>query len=81
MECGLKHHICMNLTLVPSAPIAVTQMRVNVIPAVSVGCFYFFPFRWFAKRFLHPDVVSIYDYVFLWDEDLGVKHFNPGRYT
>lgn len=35
---------------------------------------------WFAKRFLHPDVVSIYDYVFLWDEDLGVKHFNPGRY-
>ena len=36
--------------------------------------------RWFAKRFLHPDVVSIYDYVFLWDEDLGVDHFNPGRY-
>ncbi|KAL8130435.1 hypothetical protein V2J09_019590, partial [Rumex salicifolius] len=35
---------------------------------------------WFAKRFLHPDVVSIYDYVFLWDEDLGVKHFHPGRY-
>ncbi|KAF5472013.1 hypothetical protein F2P56_008763 [Juglans regia] len=35
---------------------------------------------WFAKRFLHPDVVSIYDYIFLWDEDLGVKHFNPGRY-
>ncbi|EXB51801.1 hypothetical protein L484_006374 [Morus notabilis] len=35
---------------------------------------------WFAKRFLHPDVVSIYDYVFLWDEDLGVKNFNPGRY-
>lgn len=35
---------------------------------------------WFAKRFLHPDVVSIYDYVFLWDEDLGVKNFNPERY-
>lgn len=35
---------------------------------------------WFAKRFLHPDVVSIYDYIFLWDEDLGVEHFNAGRY-
>ncbi|KAL5562882.1 hypothetical protein UlMin_032629 [Ulmus minor] len=32
---------------------------------------------WFPKRFLHPDVVSIYDYIFLWDEDLGVEHFNP----
>ncbi|KAG9452722.1 hypothetical protein H6P81_005626 [Aristolochia fimbriata] len=35
---------------------------------------------WFAKRFLHPDVVSTYDYIFLWDEDLGVEHFHPGRY-
>lgn len=35
---------------------------------------------WFAKRFLHPDVVSIYDYVFLWDEDLGIENFHPGRY-
>ncbi|KAL6197481.1 hypothetical protein ACLB2K_033089 [Fragaria x ananassa] len=35
---------------------------------------------WFAKRFLHPDVVSIYDYIFLWDEDLGVENFNPARY-
>ncbi|MCL7028082.1 hypothetical protein MKW94_025950 [Papaver nudicaule] len=35
---------------------------------------------WFAKRFLHPDVVSSYDYVFLWDEDLGVENFHPGRY-
>lgn len=35
---------------------------------------------WFAKRFLHPDVVSAYDYLFLWDEDLGVDNFNPGRY-
>ncbi|KAI7738431.1 hypothetical protein M8C21_015661, partial [Ambrosia artemisiifolia] len=24
--------------------------------------------------------VSIYDYIFLWDEDLGVQHFNPQRY-
>ncbi|KAF9588634.1 hypothetical protein IFM89_014096, partial [Coptis chinensis] len=35
---------------------------------------------WFAKRFLHPDVVSIYDYIFIWDEDLGVENFHPGRY-
>ncbi|KAM0945520.1 hypothetical protein DsansV1_C10g0103581 [Dioscorea sansibarensis] len=35
---------------------------------------------WFAKRFLHPDVVSAYNYIFLWDEDLGVDNFHPGRY-
>ncbi|WCJ26969.1 hypothetical protein M5689_008746 [Euphorbia peplus] len=35
---------------------------------------------WFAKRFLHPAVVSIYDYIFLWDEDLGIENFNPRRY-
>ncbi|KAL9236750.1 hypothetical protein vseg_011384 [Gypsophila vaccaria] len=35
---------------------------------------------WFAKRFLHPDIVSVYDYIFLWDEDLGVENFHPGRY-
>lgn len=35
---------------------------------------------WFAKRFLHPDVISPYDYIFLWDEDLGVENFHPGRY-
>ncbi|VAH93800.1 unnamed protein product [Triticum turgidum subsp. durum] len=32
---------------------------------------------WFAKRFLHPDVVAAYDYVFLWDEDVGVDAFDP----
>lgn len=37
--------------------------------------------RWFAKRFLHPDIVAEYDYIFLWDEDLDVEHFNPGRYA
>ncbi|KAJ3670257.1 hypothetical protein LUZ60_010581 [Juncus effusus] len=36
---------------------------------------------WFAKRFLHPDIVSNYDYIFLWDEDLGVDNFNPSRYV
>ncbi|OVA19077.1 Protein of unknown function DUF707 [Macleaya cordata] len=35
---------------------------------------------WFAKRFLHPDIVAEYSYIFLWDEDLGVKNFHPGRY-
>lgn len=36
--------------------------------------------RWFAKRFLHPDIVSDYAYIFLWDEDLGVDNFDARRY-
>ncbi|TYJ24280.1 hypothetical protein E1A91_A08G250500v1 [Gossypium mustelinum] len=36
---------------------------------------------WFAKRFLHPDIVSEYSYIFLWDEDLGVEHFHPKVYV
>ncbi|GMI87881.1 STICKY GENERATIVE CELL [Hibiscus trionum] len=35
---------------------------------------------WFAKRFLHPDIVAEYKYIFLWDEDLGVDNFDPTRY-
>lgn len=35
---------------------------------------------WFAKRFLHPDIVAEYDYIFLWDEDLGLDFFHPQRY-
>ncbi|KAK8485821.1 hypothetical protein V6N11_012849 [Hibiscus sabdariffa] len=35
---------------------------------------------WFAKRFLHPDIVAQYKYIFLWDEDLGVDNFNPMQY-
>ncbi|KAL3833846.1 hypothetical protein ACJIZ3_008582 [Penstemon smallii] len=35
---------------------------------------------WFAKRFLHPDIVAYYEYIFLWDEDLGVENFDPDRY-
>ncbi|CAO2818964.1 unnamed protein product [Amaranthus hypochondriacus] len=35
---------------------------------------------WFAKRFLHPDIISQYSYIFLWDEDLGVGNFNVQRY-
>ncbi|XP_062144369.1 uncharacterized protein LOC133851803 isoform X2 [Alnus glutinosa] len=36
---------------------------------------------WFAKRFLHPDIVSEYSYIFLWDEDLGVEDFHPEQYV
>jgi hypothetical protein len=37
--------------------------------------------RWFAKRFLHPDIVAEYSYIFLWDEDLGVEDFHPEQYV
>lgn len=35
---------------------------------------------WYAKRFLHPDVVAPFEYIFIWDEDLGVDHFNAEEY-
>lgn len=35
---------------------------------------------WYAKRFLHPDIVAPYEYVFIWDEDLGVEHFDAEEY-
>ncbi|KAL9264466.1 hypothetical protein AKJ16_DCAP20274 [Drosera capensis] len=35
---------------------------------------------WFAKRFLHPDIVHEYSFIFLWDEDLGVQNFDVRRY-
>ncbi|XP_020209308.1 uncharacterized protein LOC109794256, partial [Cajanus cajan] len=35
---------------------------------------------WYAKRFLHPDIVSAYEYIFIWDEDLGIEHFNGDKY-
>ncbi|GJX33950.1 hypothetical protein Tco_0245507 [Tanacetum coccineum] len=35
---------------------------------------------WYAKRFLHPDIVAPYDYIFIWDEDLGVEHFDSEEY-
>lgn len=40
---------------------------------------FFVLIRWFAKRFLHPDVVADYGYIFLWDEDLGVENFHPDK--
>uniref|UniRef100_A0A0D9WUC3 Uncharacterized protein n=1 Tax=Leersia perrieri TaxID=77586 RepID=A0A0D9WUC3_9ORYZ len=35
---------------------------------------------WFAKRFLHPSIVAPYEYIFLWDEDLGVDNFTAEEY-
>ncbi|KAK7260657.1 hypothetical protein RIF29_26896 [Crotalaria pallida] len=35
---------------------------------------------WYAKRFLHPDIVAPYDYIFIWDEDLGTEHFDAEEY-
>ncbi|URE04466.1 Lysine ketoglutarate reductase trans-splicing related 1 [Musa troglodytarum] len=35
---------------------------------------------WYAKRFLHPDIVASYEYIFIWDEDLGVEHFDAEKY-
>ncbi|PIN02651.1 hypothetical protein CDL12_24828 [Handroanthus impetiginosus] len=35
---------------------------------------------WYAKRFLHPGIVAPYDYIFIWDEDLGVENFDPEEY-
>ncbi|RDX72599.1 Ubiquitin carboxyl-terminal hydrolase 12, partial [Mucuna pruriens] len=32
---------------------------------------------WFAKRFLHPDAIAEYNYIFLLDEDLLVDNFDP----
>ncbi|XP_062002317.1 uncharacterized protein LOC133729013 isoform X2 [Rosa rugosa] len=36
---------------------------------------------WFAKRFLHRDIVDQYSRILLRDEDLGVDNFNPQRYV
>ncbi|KAG8074547.1 hypothetical protein GUJ93_ZPchr0006g44077 [Zizania palustris] len=36
---------------------------------------------WFAKRFLQPSIVAAYEYVFLWDEDLGVDSFTAEDYV
>ncbi|KAK8619080.1 hypothetical protein V6N13_133047 [Hibiscus sabdariffa] len=35
---------------------------------------------WYAKRFLHPDIVAPYEYIFMWDEDLGVENFDAEEY-
>ncbi|KAL5667982.1 hypothetical protein ACJX0J_020203, partial [Zea mays] len=35
---------------------------------------------WYAKRFMHPSVLAPYEYVFLWDQDLGVEAFEAEAY-
>lgn len=50
----------------------------SVLSSHVISCF---DIRWYAKRFLHPDIVSAYEYVFIWDEDLGVEHFNAEEYV
>ncbi|MED6150491.1 hypothetical protein PIB30_072821 [Stylosanthes scabra] len=35
---------------------------------------------WYAKRFLHPDIVAPYEYIFIWDEDLGLQNFDGEEY-
>ncbi|XP_072052572.1 uncharacterized protein [Arachis hypogaea] len=35
---------------------------------------------WYAKRFLHPHIVAPYEYIFIWDEDLGLEHFDAEEY-
>ncbi|KAF1885702.1 hypothetical protein Lal_00039550 [Lupinus albus] len=35
---------------------------------------------WYAKRFLHPNIVAAYEYIFIWDEDLGTEYFNGEEY-
>ncbi|CAL5374381.1 unnamed protein product [Camellia sinensis] len=29
---------------------------------------------------MHPDIVATYDYIFIWNEDLGVEHFNGEKF-
>lgn len=39
-------------------------------------------FKWqLALRHLHPDVVADYDFLFFWDDDLEVNHFDPLRFA
>uniref|UniRef100_M4E923 Uncharacterized protein n=1 Tax=Brassica campestris TaxID=3711 RepID=M4E923_BRACM len=36
---------------------------------------------WYAKRFIHPDIVAHYEFIFIWDEDLGVEHFDSEKHA
>ncbi|GJN16485.1 hypothetical protein PR202_gb03482 [Eleusine coracana subsp. coracana] len=35
---------------------------------------------WYAKRFMHPNIVAPYEYIFVWDQDLGVETFEAEEY-
>ncbi|OAE25386.1 hypothetical protein AXG93_4620s2010 [Marchantia polymorpha subsp. ruderalis] len=61
------------------------QKELNFDPAIRVSSEFFQDLltdteTWYAKRFLHPDIVAPYDYIFIWDEDLGVDHFDGEKY-
>lgn len=53
-----------------STPTSVTITQIHAIYDVIGGL---------QNRFLHPDIVADYNYIFLWDEDLLVDNFNPKR--
>lgn len=39
-------------------------------------------YKWqLALRHLHPDAVADYDFIFFWDDDLGVSNFDPLRFA
>lgn len=39
-------------------------------------------YKWqLAYRHLKPEAVAEYDYIFFWDDDLGVKDFDPRRFV
>ncbi|KAJ0094189.1 hypothetical protein Patl1_16753 [Pistacia atlantica] len=38
-------------------------------------------FKLSFSHMIGPDVVAAYEYIFIWDEDLGVEHFNGEKFT
>jgi hypothetical protein len=39
-------------------------------------------YKWqLALRHLHPDAIAEYDYVFFWDDDIGINGFDPRRFV
>lgn len=39
-------------------------------------------YKWqLALKYLHPDAVADYDFIFFWDDDLGVSRFDPLRFA
>jgi hypothetical protein len=39
-------------------------------------------YKWqLAVRHLHPDHLKEYDYIFFWDDDMGVEGFDPARFV
>lgn len=55
--------------------ILLNYLRFFLVPVLVVHILYF---RWYAKRFLHPDVVASYEYIFVWDED---RSFSLGSFN